>query len=186
MAQFETFVEVDVPLRKAYAAWTHWKHVPSLMEGIESVELVDDRSLRWRTRMAGRLVEWTSEIVERVPDRRIAWKAQGPARRGGVVSFEAVGPRSTRISLALDDVPGTSPLPEAGDPIDDVFRRVAEDLTGFERFMRSRSPAPEARRPPPAPRARAADGALIARRPADGLPPTARRTEPDAAPRHSA
>ena len=146
MAQFEKCVEVDVPLRAAYAAWTHFKHLPSLLEGIESVEPVDDRRLRWRARLGGRLVEWTSEIVEKVADRRIAWKALGPSQRAGLVSFEAVGPRSTRISLALDDAPPAEAGRGAEDPLGIVFRRVSEDLTGFERFMRSRA-APPARRP---------------------------------------
>jgi len=146
MARFETCVEVDVPLRTAYAEWTHWKHRASLLEGLESVEPVDDRRLRWRARLGGRLVEWTSEIVERVADRRIAWKALGPSERAGLVSFEAVGPRSTRISLALDDPPPETPGRSVDDPLPVVFRRVSEDLSGFERFMRSRS-APARRQP---------------------------------------
>ena len=73
MASITESVDVRVPVRTAYNQWTQFEEF-LFMEGVESVEQIDDTHLRW---VAGAEVEhaWTAEIVEQRPDERVAWRA---------------------------------------------------------------------------------------------------------------
>ena len=43
METIERSVEIDVPVQTAYREWTHFEQFPRFMEGVESVEQIDDR-----------------------------------------------------------------------------------------------------------------------------------------------
>ena len=43
MARFEDTIEVEVPVRVAYDQWTQFREFPKFMDGVESVNRLDDR-----------------------------------------------------------------------------------------------------------------------------------------------
>src|SRR5688572_15511668 len=100
MASIEKFVDVNVPLRTAYNQWTQFEDFPRFMEGVESVEQIDDRRLRWKAKLGGRDVTWTAEIVDQVPDQWISWRSTSGAKNAGTVRFEKRGANETRILLS--------------------------------------------------------------------------------------
>ena len=64
MASITESIELDVPVRTAYNQWTQFEEFPSFMDGVERVEQLDDRHLRWHGEIAGKDEQWTSEITE--------------------------------------------------------------------------------------------------------------------------
>ncbi len=58
MASITESIDVEVPVRTAYDQWTQFEEFPRFMEGVQSVEQIDDAHLRWvaeRRRQAARL-----------------------------------------------------------------------------------------------------------------------------------
>jgi Polyketide cyclase / dehydrase and lipid transport len=92
-------IEVDVPISVAYNQWTQFEDFPQFMGGIDAVSQIDDTHLHWVATIAGVRREWTSVITEQVPDKKIAWTATEGVMNSGLVTFDPVGPASTRVSL---------------------------------------------------------------------------------------
>lgn len=131
MSRFEEQITVDVPVRVAYDRWTRFEDFPSFMEGVERVEQLDDRTLRWTADVAGMPKSWTAKIVDQTPDTRIAWKSVNGAENAGAVLFEADGPQRTTLTLRIDVEP-EGVVESAGDALGFVERRVRGDLERFK------------------------------------------------------
>ncbi len=69
MVRVEKTIEIERPLRMVYDQWTQFEEFPRFMEGVEEVRQLDDRTLRWKARIAGKTEEWEAEIVHQVPDQ---------------------------------------------------------------------------------------------------------------------
>ena len=96
---------------ECYAVWRDFTRLPTFMDYLESVEVVDGTRSRWRAKApAGRTVEWEAEIVSDVPDVAIAWKSVEPSdvpNRGRVEFRDAPADRGTEVHVQLDwDPPG--------------------------------------------------------------------------------
>ena len=139
MAEIEKSIEVDAPLKDVYNQWTQFEEFPRFMEGVLAVRQLDEKRLHWRAKIGGVEKEWHSEIVDQVPDRRIAWKNLRGAWNAGAVLFEPV-PGGTRVTLKLvyDPVGATENI---GDKLGFVSRRVEGDLQRFQKFMEERKHA---------------------------------------------
>ena len=137
MPRFEDTIEVDVPVSTAYAQWTQFESFPKFMEGVESVTQVDDKTLTWKADVAGQRKEWTAEITDQTPDRRIAWKSTSGADNAGAVLFESASPGKTRITLKLDADP-EGVVETVGANLGFLERRVKGDLERFKTFIESR------------------------------------------------
>jgi len=131
MSRFEDTITVDVPVRVAYDEWTQFESFPTFMEGVESVEQLDDKTLRWTADIAGQTKTWTAEITDQTPDTRIAWKSVGGAENAGAVTFEPTSDNRTVIRLALDAEPEGA-VESAGDALGFLKRRVKGDLERFK------------------------------------------------------
>jgi uncharacterized membrane protein len=137
MARVERTIEVARPLRMVYDQWTQFEEFPRFMEAVEEVEQLDDRTLRWRAKIAGKTEEWTAEIVHQEPDQSIAWRHTAGAVNSGVVIFEPVDAGRCRVTLALEYDP-KSFVEKAGDILGVVARRVEGDLERFKQFLEER------------------------------------------------
>ena len=110
MPKIDDSIEVQVPVEQAYNQWTQFEEFPKFMEGIQSVQQLDDTHVQWVAQIRGESRQWTTEITEQRPDERIAWKTiDGEVKNDGIVTFEQVGDGLTRINLEMD-VEGESPL----------------------------------------------------------------------------
>jgi uncharacterized membrane protein len=137
MARVEKTVEIARPLRMVYDQWTQFEEFPRFMEGVEEVEQLDDRTLRWKARIAGRTREWTAEIVHQEPDEAIAWRHTSGAVNSGVVTFQPIDGERCRVTLALEYDPKGF-VEKAGDILGVVARRVEGDLERFKQFVEER------------------------------------------------
>lgn len=134
MSRFEESTTVEVPVRVAYDQWTQFEDFPKFMEGVERVEQLDDKRLRWNASVAGQKKEWLAEIVDQTPDQRIAWKSTDGAENAGAVMFRPVSPNETEVTLRLDADPD-GPVETAGDALGFLKRRVHGDLERFKEHV---------------------------------------------------
>jgi len=131
----EQEIEVDVPVSTAYNQWTQFEEFPRFMEGVESVQQLDDTLLHWAATVAGKRAEWDAKIVEQVPDRRIVWESVDGKQTRGTVSFEPAGSAGrTRVRLAMSYTPeGVGE--KVGSAVGLDQRRVRSDLERFRELI---------------------------------------------------
>jgi uncharacterized membrane protein len=137
VATVQESIVVDVPVQKAYNQWTQFEEFPRFMEGVESVTQLSDTRLRWHAEVGGERREWMAEIVEQVPDRRIAWRAIGNEGPHGVVEFHPVDESRTEVTVRMEYDP--EGFKEAvGSLVGMDSRRVKGDLERFQEFVAER------------------------------------------------
>ncbi len=134
-------IRVNAPLRQVYDQWTQFEEFPRFMHGVVAVERTDERHLHWRTNIAGIRREFDTEIVDQLPDERIAWRTVGgePHQRG-VVTFQPIDATHTRVRLAMDVEP-EGLAEKAAAALGVVSARVSGDLQRFKHFVEDRHAA---------------------------------------------
>jgi uncharacterized membrane protein len=137
MATIEESIEVEVPVRTAYDQWTQFEEFPQFMEGIESVQQIDDTHILWTAEIGGKREEWRAEITEQHPDHRIAWRSTEGRQNGGVVTFHRIADGTTRIMVQMDWEPEGA-LETAGAAVGADSRRVQGDLKRFKELIERR------------------------------------------------
>src|SRR5262245_59498862 len=137
MSKIEKAIEVNAPVRTAYDQWTQFEEFPNFMEGVESVQQLDDRRLVWHSEVGGEKLEWNAEITEQIPDTRIAWRSTSGPRHAGVVSFYRLSDDKTRVTLQIDYEPEGF-VEKVGDWLGVMSRRVEGDLERFKKFIEER------------------------------------------------
>jgi uncharacterized membrane protein len=137
--KIEDSIEVRVPVQQAYNQWTQFEEFPKFMEGVQSVQQLDDTHVQWVAEIRGESRQWTTEITEQRPDERIAWKTiDGEVKNDGVVTFEQVGDALTRVNVQMD-VEGESALENvAGDLLGIVQAQIEGDLERFKQLVETR------------------------------------------------
>jgi hypothetical protein len=128
---------VDVPARVAYNQWTQFEQFPEFMGGVKEVQQLDDQRLHWVAEIAGVKREWDAEIVEQIPDRKIAWAAVEGATNAGAVYFSESGATQTTVTLSLEYEP-EGIVEKAGDRLHIVEKQAAQDLERFKAYIESR------------------------------------------------
>jgi uncharacterized membrane protein len=137
MPRFEDSIDVDVPVSTAYAQWTQFESFPQFMDGVESVVQHDAKRLTWVADVVGQRKEWTAEITDQTPDRRIAWKSTSGAENAGAVLFEPIDAGRSKLTLKLDADP-EGIVETVGANLGFLERRVKGDLQRFKDFIESR------------------------------------------------
>ncbi|WP_432087660.1 SRPBCC family protein [Streptomyces sp. bgisy095] len=141
MSTVEKTIDVDVPVRSAYDQWTQFEEFPHFMEGVEEVRQVDERHCHWRTKVAGVRREFDTEIVDQLPDERVAWRTVGgEVRQKGVVTFQSLDEGHTRVRLAMEVEP-EGVVEKTGDALGILDLRVKGDLKRFKGFIEERGQA---------------------------------------------
>lgn len=131
-------IEVEVPIRTAFAVWTRFEEFPRFMTDVEEVQRLEDGRLRWRARVAGMPEEWEARVTESIPLERIAWTSTSGARNAGAVTFHEVEPNRTRVELELRYEP-EGLVENLGDLLGIFERRVEQDLAEFKKYVESRA-----------------------------------------------
>jgi uncharacterized membrane protein len=142
MPKIEDSIDVQVPVRQAYNQWTQFEEFPEFMDGIQSVQQLDDTHVQWSAEIRGEQRQWTTEITEQQPDERISWRTiAGEVKNDGVVSFEKIGDQGTRISVEMDVDGGSTIENVAGDLLGIVRAQVHGDLERFKQLIENRDAA---------------------------------------------
>ena len=135
--QVEKSIEVAVPVSTAYNQWTQFEEFPQFMGGVREVRQLDERQLHWVAEIAGVRREWDAEIIEQVPDQKVAWAATEGATNAGAVFFTPLGHDRTTVRLHLEYEP-EGLVEQVGDKLNIVERQAEADLERFKSFIESR------------------------------------------------
>lgn len=127
-------IEVNAPLRIVYNQWTQFEEFPRFMEGVEEVRQDGPKRLFWKATIAGKEKQWEAEIVEQVPDQRIAWVSVDGTPNAGEVNFESLDSERTLITLTLQYEP-EGLLEKAGDVLGIPSSHVEGNLQRFRDFI---------------------------------------------------
>jgi uncharacterized membrane protein len=139
MPKIEDTIEVQVPVQQAYNQWTQFEDFPKFMEGVQSVQQLDDTHVRWVAELRGESRQWTTEITEQRPDEKVAWKTiEGEVKNDGVVTFEPMGDAQTRVNVQMDVETDSTAENVAGDLLGVVKSQVRGDLERFKQLIESR------------------------------------------------
>jgi uncharacterized membrane protein len=132
-------IDVNVPVSTAYNQWTQFEEFPKFMEGIQSVQQLDDIHVQWVAEIGGKSRQWTTEITEQQPDKKVAWKTiDGEVKNDGAVSFEEIAGGQTRVNVEMD-VEGESTAEDvAADLLGVVKSQVRGDLERFKQLIENR------------------------------------------------
>ena len=133
-------VTINRPVGELFAYFRDFANLPTFMENVERIEIIDDRRSHWVVKgPAGKSYEWTSIITDETPDRLIAWSSEDGADvpNSGRVEFRDAGARGTVVTATiLYDPPGGV----MGKLIAKMFQRepaiqARRDLRRFKQLM---------------------------------------------------
>jgi uncharacterized membrane protein len=148
MPTVEQSIDVNVDVSTAYDQWTRFDSFPRWMEGVASVDPIDDSRLHWvakvRSEFAtveGETREWDARITEQTRDTRISWESVGgkPVQKpdSGKASFEPLGDSVCRVTFRMEWEPEDARETPA-EVLEAVNRVVAADLTRFKDVIEAR------------------------------------------------
>ncbi len=137
MSTIEESIEVQVPIRTAYNQWTQFESFPLFMGAVECVKQLGPDRVHFRMNIAGHVVEYEADIVQQIPDSRIAWQSTAGKETGGVVAFSPIGPDRTRVTLLLHYAPEGA-IEKMADRMGIVARQCSQDLKSFKKYIESR------------------------------------------------
>jgi uncharacterized membrane protein len=98
----ESGIEVNAPVRSVYNQWTQFEEFPRFMKHVKSIRQLGDKHLHWTVELGGRECVFDAEIVEQIPDKRIAWRSTNGLRHSGVVTFHRLADTKTKVMVQLD------------------------------------------------------------------------------------
>lgn len=133
-------VTINRPRSDCFAFWRDFANLPTIMDNVESVEMLDDKRSHWVVKApGGRTVEWDATITEEVPDALLAWASEEGAdiSNSGRIEFRDAGARGTVVTATiLYDSPGGA----IGSLIAKLFQRepkvqAQRDLRRFKQLM---------------------------------------------------
>ena len=138
MERIEKSIEVKAPVRQVYNQWTQFEEWPQFMAGVKEIRQLDDTHLHWQAEIWGKEKEFDAEIVEQVPDQRIAWRStSGDSPNAGSVRFEQVAPDTTRVRLTMEYEP-QGVVEKVGDKLGVLSARVQNSVEDFKKFIEKR------------------------------------------------
>jgi uncharacterized membrane protein len=139
-SEVEQSVDLSVPVREAYNQWTQFEEFPRFMDGVDSVQQLDDTNLLWRATVAGQPREWRARITEQLPDERVAWQALDGSGPDGVVTFHHIDDANSRVMVQIRYAPERL-REKAGSAIGLDSMQVKGDLRRFKDLIEGRGVA---------------------------------------------
>jgi len=149
MSTAEQSVDVNVDVTTAYDQWAQFESFPQWMEGVASVDRIDDTHLHWVAKVKDEVAEaenetreWDAQVTEQIRDRRISWESVGgkPDEKpnAGQVTFEPLGDAACRVTFRIDWEPEAALMANESYMLAAVNQVVAEDLARFKGFIEAR------------------------------------------------
>jgi uncharacterized membrane protein len=132
---------VNCPPEQCYRFWRDLERLPTFMQHLESVKVIDDRRSHWRAKgPAGSKVEWDAEITEDQPGQLLGWRSIKGAdvENSGTVRFTpAPGGGGTVVQVQMQYRP---PAGRMGAMVAKLFgeepsQQVKMDLRRFKQLI---------------------------------------------------
>jgi uncharacterized membrane protein len=136
-------ITINRPVEEVYTFWRNFENLPRFMEHLESVTVVSQKRSHWKAKAPlGMDVEWDAEIVEDVPNRRIAWQSVDDAvhdaevTNAGWVEF-APANGGTQVTVSMRYSPPAGKLGTLVAKLfgDEPSQTIPENLRRFKQVM---------------------------------------------------
>jgi len=106
ISRAEANMIIGLPPEECYRFWRNFENLPRFMTYLETVRSTGGSASHWVARgPGGARIEWDAEIVDDVPNQRIAWRSREGSEvyHAGSVEFqEASGGRGTIVRVQMD------------------------------------------------------------------------------------
>lgn len=125
---------ISTPLSQVYERWLEYVGFPRFMRGLEAEE-ADEGA--WRLHLNGSSALWEAEVMERLPQARIAWESvsRRPAPNSGSVTFRASGESRTQVTIAVEFSLSRGVMPGT-DPLAGLAMKLERELLKFAAFAK--------------------------------------------------
>jgi uncharacterized membrane protein len=146
-------IDVGVPAQRAYDAWSDFGQFDEIFRAIKSAKHEDGEDedgededgedegggeVKFQAKILFSSREWTSEITDQTPGKRIAWKSSGDVDHVGAVGFHELTDTLTRIHVEMEYKP-TGIVEKFGNLFLTVRHRVRKDLRLFKHHLELQS-----------------------------------------------
>jgi uncharacterized membrane protein len=156
MPTVEQSIDVNVDVSTAYGQWTRFESFPQWMEGVASVEQLDDTRLHWVAKVRSEFAtvenetrEWDAQVTARIRDQRISWESipgkPDEKPNAGAATFAPLGGSASRVSFRIDWEPEGG-LETPREVLDAMNQVMAADLARFKVFIEGRGAGTGSRR----------------------------------------
>ncbi|WP_329025892.1 SRPBCC family protein [Streptomyces sp. NBC_00690] len=136
-------LDVGVPLRTAYDAWTQYDEFSSFAKGVQDVSKSEETLSDWKVKIGPSARSFKATVQEQVPDDRIIWTSEGAkGTTRGAVSFHELAPNLTRIVLVVEYYPSGF-FEKTGNLWRVQGRRIRLDFKLFQRYVTLTEDEPE-------------------------------------------
>jgi uncharacterized membrane protein len=138
-----TSVVVERSPAELYRFWRNLENLPSVMPHLQSVRATGPKQWHWVAHAPwGGRVEWHSELIDDVPEQRLAWRTSDDSEifNAGSVRFNPLGDGSSaEVVVEILYVPPAGALGAAVAKIfgKDAGQDMFADLDAFKRIMES-------------------------------------------------
>jgi uncharacterized membrane protein len=106
MARIEKSAVINAPVEKVYSFCSDLEGYTRFMEGAKEIKMASDKTAHWKMEMAGRIVEFDTEMTDVIENKKIAWKSKGDFAAIGSWAFEPTD-EGTKIEMLMDyEIPG--------------------------------------------------------------------------------
>ena len=150
MSTAKQSIDVNVDVTTAYSQWAQFESFPQWMEGVASVDRIDDTHLHWVAKVKNEVAEvknetreWDARITAQIRDRRISWESVGgkPDEKpnAGHVTFEPLGDSACRVTFRIDWEPEAALKTNESYVLAAVNQVGAADLARFKDFIEARA-----------------------------------------------
>jgi uncharacterized membrane protein len=106
MARIEKSAILNAPVEKVYIFCSDIEGYTRFMEGAKEITMTGDKTAHWKMEIAGRMVEFDTEMTDVIENNKIAWKSKGDFAAKGSWTFEPAE-EGTKIKMLMDyEIPG--------------------------------------------------------------------------------
>jgi uncharacterized membrane protein len=135
------FVTVNKPVYFVYQNWRNLENLPSIMNHLENVTVIDDEISEWTVTIPGKIgqLKWKSAITKDIENREIHWRSFGEAliHNVGKVEFHDNGSFGTKMEVMISY---RAPMAETGEMIGKVLNpifanMIEQDVNRFKDFV---------------------------------------------------
>ena len=103
VVRLEKSINIGSPVRKVFAAWSHFDRLPQWIGFIKQVEH-RGRQWRWLINLDGRDFQWEAKITQVIPNESIGWKSLSGPKHTGRITFSPAGDQ-TVVHVIMNYVP---------------------------------------------------------------------------------
>jgi uncharacterized membrane protein len=127
--EIQRSITIDRPRGEVYAVWRALDNIPRFLDHVQQVVVEDDTISHWLVTDGSVSLEWIAEIVEDVPDQRIAWHSVPGSdvdSEGIVDLLDAADGSGTEVHLTMRY------RPPAGLPVAPALASALQRLAGAD------------------------------------------------------